>query len=116
MFYAETPEKFQQRWENNFWQKVQEYSEEFCRNYTISKINAFLGFMQNFRMAAKNGVQKVPDDCVYPVGLKISSKLLYLAPFPRLMCSFFRLKWKFNMAAKNGGKTNKQNVIHSTSL
>ena len=57
---------------------------------TVSKINAFLHFTQKFKMAAKSGGKAIfaksrQKTLHIPCGSKISSKSLYLVPFPRKM-------------------------------
>ena len=102
--------------ENDFWEKspVDEYVFFFSflhrnsRSCTIPEINAFLHFTKKFKMAAKNGGKAIFVKCRHytlqiPCGSKLSSKSLYLAPFPRLM-HFLHFTQKFKMAAKNGRK------------
>ena len=84
--------------ENDFWEKspVDEYVFSFffsflhrnSRSRTVAEIKAFLHFTQKFKMETKNGGKAIfVECCQYPLqipcGLKISSKSLYLAPFPR---------------------------------
>ena len=47
---------------------------EIALSHSVSEINRFLHLTQKFKMAAKSHI---------PCGSKISSKSLYLAPFPR---------------------------------
>ena len=61
---------------------------EISLSRTVSKINALLCFIQKFKMAAKNGRKAIfLKCCQYTLqmacGSKLSSKLLYLALFPR---------------------------------
>ena len=54
-------------------------------------------------MAGKYFPERVPDDSAYTLP-KISSKSVYLRPFPKIN-AFLRFTQKFKMATKNGGKT-----------
>ena len=86
-----------QKWrENNFWEKspVDSADTLWIENFveialfrSISEINSFLRFMQKFKMATKSGrITFFEESCQktlqIPCGSKISSKMLYLAPFP----------------------------------
>ena len=76
------------------------------RSCTVPEINAFLHFTEKFKMAAKNSGKTIFVKCCHytlqiPCGSKLSSKLLYLAPFPRLYVFVFytesqdgRPKWR----------------------
>ena len=61
---------------------------EIALSRSISEINSFLRFMQKFKMVTKSGKKmNFEESCQntlpIPCGSKISSKSLYLAPFPR---------------------------------
>ena len=63
--------------------KIQDGSQNI-----VPKKNVFLHFQQKFKMAAKNGGGAIFVKCrqytlQIPCRLKISSKSLYLSPFPR---------------------------------
>ena len=59
---------------------------EIALSCTVSKTHMFLYFMQNFKMAAKNGgknnFDKYLQMTLHTSGSKISSKLLFLTLFP----------------------------------
>ena len=73
----------------NFWRKSTRAKTfaEIALYRTISKINAFLRFMQKIKrppkMVGKQFLRKSSDYSVDTLGSKISSKSLYLALFPR---------------------------------
>ena len=83
--------------ENYFWQNIADDSvytlplkkfAEMSVSHTVSKINAFLHFMQKFNMAVKNGRKtifgkKLQITLHIPCGSKILSKLFYLAKLAR---------------------------------
>ena len=61
---------------------------------TISEINVFLRLTQKFKMDAKNGRKVIfakshQYTLQIPRGSKISSKSLYLTPFPRCVFVFY---------------------------
>ena len=83
-FYAEIQDGRQKWQENDFWEKSPvdsadtlwvKYFVKITLSRSVSKINAFLHFMQKFKMAAKSGgkrfLGKVTSRlCRYPVGQK----------------------------------------------
>ena len=80
----------------------EEFGQSLSR--TVSQINAFLHFIQKFKMVAKISGKKIFGKSrlmtLYIAwGSKISPKLLYLTVFKKKM--FLRFTQKFKMAAKN---------------
>ena len=61
MVYAEIQDDIQKWRENVSWGKSQDHSADYknlveiALSHTVSKINAFLHFVQKFKMATKNG-------------------------------------------------------------
>ena len=119
--------------ENDFWEKlpVDEYYMYFffsflyrkSRSCTVPEINLFLHFTQKFKTAAKNGGKEIFVKCCQstlqiPCGSKISSKSLYLTPFPIKMhfCVLRRnSRWPPHMAEKQFyGKVTNRLCIYST--
>ena len=100
-FYAEIQywylhsEKMAAKQENNFCENLPIDSTDTLRiknfvkialAHSVSKVKMFVCFTQKFKMATKIGGKTIfakPASrfYIYPVGQKISSKCLYLAPF-----------------------------------
>ena len=64
------------------------YFNEIAQSRIVSEINAFLHFTQKFKMATKNGGKMIFGKdlqltLLVPYLSKLSTKSLYLAPFPR---------------------------------
>ena len=102
---------------NDFWQKVADDSAytlgvktfvKITLPCTFSREKQFLRFMQKFNMATQNGGKiifgkKWQIILLIPWGLKLSSKSLYLAPFPEKnnFCGLCRNStWPPKMAEK----------------
>ena len=96
-FNAEIQDVRQKWWKNEFWKKSPvdsavtlciKHFVEIALSLSVSEINAFLCLTQKFKMTTKSGGKTIfAKSHQYTLqitcGSKISSKLLYLAPFLR---------------------------------
>ena len=83
VFYADIPDGCQ-KWRETFLGGIlasrlyrYPWGQKFCCNHSISKINAFLHFMQKLKMATK----KLPFDSADTLWVKNFIKTVLLAPF-----------------------------------
>ena len=117
MFYAEIQDGRQKWQENNFCKKSPVDSPDTLRvknfveialSRSVSEINAFLHFIQKFKMAAKSGGKMIFEESCQKTAYTLRIKKFVEIALSRSVSeinTFLHLTQKFKMAAKSSGKT-----------